>query len=391
MSAQGNLTPAQLQQINATARGLILANAIQMTQSLPPISVNPATQNIVTINPRNVGLIKGFIVEIDGSIINSGSTTALTRTGFGAMNVLSNIQFNDLNNIVRINTSGRHIGMLNTVRSGAAYGGAYSPNYPATLGNNYTVQSAPASIPASSGNILPVRFMYWIPLAYASNDLRGAIYAATTNATMQLQLTINPNPVIASGDPIAAVYTGNTGGWSGNVTVTVYQQYYDQLPQGQNGVPILPPLDLNNYYQLIETNLTGMTAGNDFPYGYPNYRDVYSAMATYDNAGVFNPGSDINYWALTSANTTNLFKIAPQIAALWSRQATLQDMPPGCYWFDSRGGGQNPINTTNFGNMQLNLNASAVTSGASLYVAVEQFGQITQLSTTTGPSSVSAG
>jgi len=386
---QQQLTLAQLQQINAQARGLILANSLQMTQQIFSAAYNPTTQNVIVVNPRNVGLIKGFIVEVNGSITNNGMTTAATRTGFGMSNALTNIQFNDLNNIVRINTSGRHIAMLNNVRSGAAYGGAYAPTYPATLGANFTVQNAPATIAA--GATSAVRFIYWIPIAYASDDLRGAIYAATVNATMQLQLTINPTPVIASGDPLTAIYSGNTGAWSGNVTITVYQQYFDQLPTGNNNVPILPPLDLNNYYQLLETNLTGMVAGTDFPYGYANFRDYYSTMATYDNAGVFNTGSDVNYWSLVSSNLTQIFKITPEIAALWARQATLQDMPPGCYWFDSRGGGQNPINTVNFGNMQLNLNASAVTANAALYIATEAFGQITQVSTVTGPSSASAG
>jgi len=386
---QQQLTLAQLQQINAQARGLILANSLQMTQQIFSAAYNPTTQNVIVVNPRNVGLIKGFIVEVNGSITNNGMTTAATRTGFGMSNALTNIQFNDLNNIVRINTSGRHIAMLNNVRSGAAYGGAYAPTYPATLGANFTVQNAPATIAA--GATSAVRFIYWIPIAYASDDLRGAIYAATVNATMQLQLTINPTPVIASGDPLTAIYSGNTGAWSGNVTITVYQQYFDQLPTGNNNVPILPPLDLNNYYQLLETNLTGMVAGTDFPYGYANFRDYYSTMATYDNAGVFNTGSDVNYWSLVSSNLTQIFKITPEIAALWARQATLQDMTPGCYWFDSRGGGQNPINTVNFGNMQLNLNASAVTANAALYIATEAFGQITQVSTVTGPSSASAG
>lgn len=386
--SSGQLTPQQLQQINAQARGLIINNSLLMTQQIFSGSFNPATQNVVIVNPRNVGLIRGFLVEIDGTLANGSGSTA-TRTGFGAMNSLTNVTFNDLNNIVRINTSGRHLGMLNTLRSAAAYGGAYSPTYPASLGANYTVQSAPATIAASGSSAL--RFFYWVPIAYGGADLRGAIYAATVNATMQLQMTINPNPMIASGDPLTAIYSGNAGGWSGNVTITVYQQYYDQLPTSQGQV-LLPPLDLNNYYQLLETNLTGMVPGSDFPYGFANFRDTYSAMLTYDNAGVYNVGTDINYFSLVSSNLTQIFKYTPQVAALLFRQQTLQDAPPGCYWFDFRGPpGLNPINTVNFGNMQLNINPSAVTSGASEYVGIEQFGQITQVSTVSGPSSNSAG
>lgn len=385
-----------LQQVNAQARALIIGNALQMTQQIFSGSFTPASQNIITVNPRNVGLIRGFLVEVNGTIVNGGGGTPLTRTNFGPMNALSNILFYDLNNILRINTSGRHIAMLNAARASAMYGGAYTSSYPAAVGNNYNVVSAPSTI-AATGGTGAVRMMYYIPLAYSPLDLRGAIYAATVNATMQLTLTINPTPTIASGDALTAMYSGQAGGgWQGAVTVTVYQLYYDQLPTGntsQGPAPILPPLDLNNYYQLLETNLgTAMVANTDYPFGYANFRDYYSTMATYDNGGTFNSGSDVNYWSLVSSNLTQIFKYTPEVNALLQRQMALQDFPPGVYWFDSRGqGGMNPINTINFGNMQLNLNAATVNGGATLYIATEAFGQITQVSTTSGPQSQSAG
>jgi hypothetical protein len=204
------------------------------------------------------------------------------------------------------------------------------------------------------------------------------------NATMNLQLTINSAPVTAAGDPLNKIYSGNTGGWDGNVTVTVYQVYLDQLPTS-NGSPILPPTDLNTVYELIETTLTGMAANTDFPYSYANYRDFLSTFATYDNNGVFNVGSDIAYWSLVSANFTQLFKFSPEIAALFTRSILMADAPPGVYYFDHR---RRPINTVQFGNMQLNLNASAVTAGATLVVGTEAFAQINQL---VGGSSLDAG
>src|SRR4029077_17956127 len=111
MSAAAGQQPS-LAQVNATARGLIIANALQMTQQIFSGSFNPANQNIITINPRNVGLIRGFLVEVNGTIVNGGGGVALTRTNFGAMNALTNILFYDLNNILRINTSGRHLRVL---------------------------------------------------------------------------------------------------------------------------------------------------------------------------------------------------------------------------------------------------------------------------------------
>lgn len=378
------LTPAQLNQMNLAARGLILASAVEMTQQIASISVDPTQQPVLNIAPRNVGLIKGFIVEVDGVIENTGMSTALTRTDMGNLNALSQVQFTDLNNNVRINTTGYHIGLLNSARQGFGFGGAYNPNLPNDLGqNNWSVQTAPVSINAASTGA--IRTIYYVPLAYAADDLRGAIYANVVNATMNLQLSINASPVAASGDPLTKMYVGNTGGWNGNVTVTVYQVYLDQLPMDQQRQPILPPYDLNTIYELKNTALTGIAANQDFPYAFANFRDFLSVFAIYDNNGAFNVGSDINYWSLVSANFTQMFKITPQIAALNARMILMGDPPNGVYYFDFR---RRPINTVQFGNMELNLNASSVGTPASLIVCTEDFAQINQL---VGAASLNAG
>lgn len=384
MAGQPQLSPAQLQQVNMQARMAVLANAVQMVQQISSQSVTPSAQNILNIPPRNVGLIQGFIVEVNGTMNNPGGGAA-ALTQFGASNVLSNITFQDLNNQIRINTPGWHMALLNSAKQGFGYGGAYSPNLPINFGNNWTVQSAPAA--PGAGADAAIRMIYYIPLAYTADDLRGAIYASVTNATMNLQLTINTTPGVAAGDATNAVYSGQAVTWKAatQVTVTVYQVYLDQIPRGQDGTVILPPLDLNTIYQLQQTTLTGMAVGTDFPYAYANYRDFLSTIAVYDNAGTLNVGSDINYWSLVSANFTQLFKYTPEIAALFARSVFMADPPKGCYYFDHR---RRPINTQQFGNMELNLNASAVTAGATLLVATEAFAQIQTLQ---GASSLSAG
>lgn len=379
------LSPAQMQALNLQARGIVLANAVEMIQQVSAPSVTgptTAAPQVLQVNPRNVGLLKGFLIEINGTLLNGAGGTA-TRTEHGMMNAVTNFTFNDLNNIVRINTSGRHIAMLNSIRNAFLYGGANTPTYPweGASPNAWTVQSAPATI-AASGNSA-VRFFYYVPLAYASDDLRGAIYAAVVNATMLLQITLNPNPMIASGDPINAIYTGSAGGWSGAVTTTVYQVYLDQLPTSKAG-PVLPPLDLNTIYELKETNVSGIVVATDFPYSYANFRDFLSTFVVYDNNGVLNAGSDVNYWSLVSANFTQIFKYTPEVAALFARNYITTDLPKGTYYFGFRA---RPLNTIQFGNMQLNLNASSATN-ASLYVSTEAFAQVTTINQS---SSLSAG
>lgn len=360
--------------INAQARSIVLGNSVKMTQQIFSQSINPANQTVVNIPPRNVGLILGFIVEVSGTILNT-TAAQLTRSDFGSANIVKNFTFTDLNNVQRINTDGRHIALLNSANNGFGFGGAYAPNLPMNYGNNWTVFSGPATI-AAGANTGAVKHCYYLPLAYSQGDLRGAIYAAVVNATQNLQLTLQGTPCVGATDAGLAIYSGNAAGaWSGNITVNVYQVYLDQLPT-QNNSPILPVLDLNTIYDLKNTVQSGLTANSDFPVAYANFRQFLSTIAIYQNGGVYNSGSDINHFSLTAANSTNLFKLTPNIAALQARQTFMADPMPGAYYFDHRG---RPIDTITFGNMELVVNPITVGANSTLTVCYEAFQQVNQL------------
>jgi hypothetical protein len=216
---------------------------------------------------------------------------------------------------------------------------------------------------------------YYVPLSYSKVDLRGAMWAGVVNAVSQLQLTINPTPVVASGDAGLAVYSGNTGGWSGNVTITVWQDYIDQIPQ-VNGQPILPMQDLQLLYQLQNTTLTGLVVGADFGVPFANFRDFYSTTLVYDQNGTYNAGTDINYFALQTANSSNIWKFGPEEAALLARSTFMGDVPTGSYYFDHRA---RPISTQQFGNTQITVNPSSVAASSSLWVGYEYIAQASQV------------
>jgi len=372
MAQQAQLTPEQAFQLNNAARNAVLLNSVEMIQQIYSTTVDPLTTPVLNISPRNVGLIRGFFVEVIGNITAGAGT--LTRTNFGAANALTNITFTDLNNNQRHNTSGYHVALLNSARQGFAFGGVYAPTIPIDFASNVAIQTAPATILTTVTS--PINFTYYVPLAYSPDDLRGSIYAGTTQATMNLQLTINNAPCAAAGDPLNKIYTGTTGVWSAaGVTVNVYQVYLDQLPRGQNG-PILPVMDLNTIYGLTQGSQTGMVAAQDFPVPYSNFRDFLSTFLIYDQAGTFNPGTDINYFALQSANFTNLFKYSPRLAALYARQYFMADLPEGVYYFDHR---RRPINTNQFGNMELVVNPITAAAQSQIITAWEYFAQINQL------------
>lgn len=374
-------TQAQLQQkamlANNAARQAVIQQGYPMLQQIYSQNINPANQTVLNIPPQNVGLHKGYLVEIVATF-NVAATTALALSPFGPANILQNVLFSDLQNYQRINTSGWHIAMLNSAKQGRPFFSSTPSDSPIGFGSNWPVVSAPATPAASStGNV--VRMMYWIPLAYSASDLTGAIYMGVVNATANLQLTLSSSAqfAVATGDPAAAVYTGNTATVT-NYAVTVYQAYQDQLPVGQGGL-ILPAIDLNTIYELKNTTYTGLAQAQDFNMGYSNFRHFMSTVAFFQNGSAWpaiSQGSDVNYWSFRTANYTDLRRADPYVFKGFERQKLLTDMPKGLYYFDTR---DKPVYTTQTGNTNLVLNASTVNAGAQVQVGYEMLANVNNL------------
>lgn len=387
----GQLTPEQAAQLNLYARNAIKARAIRMTQPIFSGNFNPANTPQVTVNPRNVGLIKGFWVKVTHTISN-GSAVQINLTDFGPANALSNVQFNDLNNITRINTPGWHVAFVDSAKSRRPFGSAMVQttgfDAPTKYGSNWTQQiSAPATIAAAgTGTVI---MWYWVPLAYGEDDLRGSVFANVVNATMQLNLsfpgatggvTQNGVTVCATNgtDSTQAMYVGNAAGSVALVSITntnvaVSQVYMDQIPVDKTYGVLLPTIDLATIYELKQTTIVGAVANQDFPYQYTNFRDFLSTFAIYVNTGATGArgvGADINFWSLQSANATNIWKKEPGLIALENRNFLGADFPPGVYYFSTR---ERPISTTQFGNMQLINNPITAGAGAYQLMATEDF------------------
>jgi len=365
---------------NQAARNAIISQGVERLQQIYSSGINPASQTIVNVQPQNVGLVRGFLVKVEGTITNGGGGT-LTRTEFGAANVLKNIGFTDTNNQVRHATQGWHLNLINSARQPMVFGAAYAPNVPVNYGNNWTVEVAQTTILTTAD--APVQMYYYVPISYGKYDLRGAMWAGVVNAVAQLQLEINPTPCVNTGDPTLAVYAGGAGGvWktATNVTITVWQDYIDQIPMmpaNQGGQPILPQTDISTLYQLNTTSLTGLVSGQDYGVPFANFRSFLSTTIVYDNGGTLNTGSDINYFALQTANSSNIWKYGPEEAALFARTTFLADPPKGCYYFDSR---SKAISTNQFGNTQITVNPNGtVNAGAQLLVGFEYFSEASQV------------
>lgn len=388
MANEAQAALQRARQANMLARQLVTGSAVKRTQQIYSRTVNVATENILQIQPRYAGLLLGFYVTVQANIAVGAMGAALTKTPFGSTNLVSQFRFDDLNNNTRIQTTGWHMSLINSMRAGAPFLACRTnTDYPVDFGRSFTsLMNAPAGI--AQGANANVAATYFIPVSYSQQDLRGAIYLGVVNATAQLQITLNQTPARArtqSGGSDAVYVTADAmtaaDATIGNYTVEVWQCYYDSLPQSENGL-VLPVMDLATIYDIKNTSLTGMTANQDFPVPYSNFRDFLGTYAVYRNraaatgAVAFATEADINRWKLESANYTNIWEVEPRIAGAWARQTVEDDLPLGVYYFPSR---DKPVSTVQQGNFQLVLNAADVQSGAALLVGYESFALTNQI------------
>jgi len=378
------------QAANMAARSLILANAIDMW--LPIASGTISGLGVTTnVAPRNVGLIKRFVIEIFGKFTTSGAAgDNVTLTNLGLANVLSNVTFTDLSNQQRVNTYGWHLMALATARRQAVFGAAFTSDNTMGYGNNHPAAAgtgaiagvnSTASTVAGTGTVQNFRVFYEVPISYGDFDLRGAIFANVVNATMNLAFTFTPTFCAATTTDVTnTVYlsaSANIGTLSG-ITYTVYQNFLDQLPTDPKTGPVLPTLDLATAYLLNYTSVTPLVNAVDNPISYSNFRNFMSTYVVLRDGVAPWIGTEafINYWALQAANYTNIFKADAYLVKLWERQTIGDDFPIGTYYFSHR---LKPISTVQYGNMQLILNPTGLNAAAVAYVGWESLAIVSQI------------
>jgi hypothetical protein len=376
------------QQQNAMVRQLILRGgvigqsyfppAVDMWQQLNPIlpsAIGPGS--VITVQLRNVGLVKRLVVEFSATI-TAGATSVQNLTPLGLANLISNVTFIDLGNNTRINSTGWHLNLISSVKRRRVFNAAVASDTPNGFGiNNNRVMYAPSTIAATVAT--PVRFVLEIPFVKNNHDLRGAIFADVTNAVMQVQLTLNPQMFVSStADPTLAVYqsAGADLATLSGFSVQVNQNYLDQLPRNpQTAAPILPALDLGTAY-LLNNTASGLPVVNqDNGFAFVNARSYESVAFVYDNNGTLNVnGVDLNYIQVTSANFTQILRFDGMMAVTSERDILGCDLPKGMRYLDFR---HRPINTDQYGNMQIIVSPSSVLgSAATILFGWEAYGVI---------------
>ena len=394
------LTPAQIQQrqkaADIQATQAIVGSAVMRQQLVASATVFPASNPQAIIQPINVGLVLRYIIEVAGTITNTGSTTiTLTDTGLANLFGPNGLVYTDLNNYQRINTSGLHLTLVANAKRRRPMGATFQTNMVGTTtATNLSemLNVNPATWPVftaqqtiTTGNSTAFRALFELPLAYSNKDLRGAIWANVLNAVQQITLQFSTNIcAVGTGDSTYAIYSGTTGSAASitSASYTIYQHYYDQLPtvQGKNGpVTLLPQLSLATVYELKQLRNTAIPANQEFYYPYSNQRSFLSTFAVWNSSGLAAGrlyGTDVAYWALLAANATYIWKLDPLEVTRQSRDHLLMDLPAGIYYFPSR---EHNIATLQYGNVQLTLNALASNANDFMDIMLEDFALLNTL------------
>lgn len=361
------------------SNGVVIPPAIDMWQPLNiniPSNAGPGT--VITFNIRPVGIIKRLLIRFTATV-TAGASTTQTLTKFGLQNLISNVTVWDFGNQTRINDTGWHLYTLASLKRRRAFGAAYTNDSPNGFGNNNNrVMYAPGTISANAS--IEVDLYLEIPFVRTDTDLRGFLFGDVQNVNAQVQITLNPNMFVSStADPTLAVYQSGGSDLASLSALTMYveQNYLDQLPS-QDGVPILPALDLATAYLLNTSVSTLPVANQPNSTAFINARVFQSLSFFYDNNGTLNVnGSDITSVQLQSANFTNILNYDGKTLGLINRNIFMDDPPAGQYTLDFR---HRPIDTQTYGNMQFVLTPSSV-GGSAAYIGFgwESYGTIGQV------------
>jgi len=195
----------------------------------------------------------------------------------------------------------------------------------------------------------------------------------------QLTFQFNTAAVTAApNDDNFAIYSGAAGsaGSISSATITIYQEYLDQLPVsnvGGKATTVLPALSLSTVYELKTTLFNALSANQENYFPYANQRSFLSTVATFNSDGTNTGralGTDIIYWALLAANATYIWKLDGITTALKAQDELTQGLPSGTYYFPTR---RKNIATAQFGNLQLTLDPSVATANGYVNVMWEAF------------------
>ena len=224
--------------------------------------------------------------------------------------------------------------------------------------------------------------MFEIPIMQTmGKTMTGGMWLGVNNQSTLLQLTLSPAAFAASGDPLRAIMTGASGTLT-NVTIEVYQDYWNDVPYDKTRMPILPLQDIANAYMISENNSgISFATGQMGSWNYPTFSSVLSTVATFWNGSSFAPGTDIDEISLRVSNYSIIKQASPYRLSRDVRNLIGADLPLGMSGIFTR---MHPLNVNQYPSLQLTLTPNTVADGAYALIGTEFVRQVQLLASASG-------
>lgn len=349
------MAPTQASAVNVAAQNMAnRANLIQtglyMTKKLMPVT--GALGQAMQIPLERIGISTGVLLMVTVPV---NVTVAATQSPFGPYNLVRNVSYTDYAGILRVNTSGYQLHVLNCMKMRRS--GDNSSKMAGYLSGAETgIDTDILSLPTAVANA-NITFSLYVPLAYdPSSDLRGAVLSQTIYGDHYI--TLNLQNALTNADALIAPYTAGTVALQAGAQVTV--QAFQHYIMPQQGVQNLPAIDLSTIYAVEggTTDNANIAAGASKFINWPNNRAILSATHIFDNggSGVLN-GADLNQIILLGNSNTNIREMTPQYIRRMQRQMLGYDLASGVYYLSSRA---QPITTQLYGNVQTRFDIATV-------------------------------
>lgn len=334
--------------LNYANRANLIQTGLYMTKKLMPVTA--ALGAAMQIPLERIGITTGVLLMF---AVPVNVTAAATQSPFGPYNLVRNISYTDYAGILRCNTSGYLLHLLNSMKMRSSGDNAHKmAGY--LSGSETGIDTDILSLPTAVATGVAYFSMY-VPMAYdPTGDLRGAVLSQTIYGDHYI--TVQTQNALVNADALIAPYTAGTVASNGNITVQAFQFYI--MPQ--QGVQNLPAIDLSTIYAVEggTTDSANISAGTSKFLNWPNNRAILSAAHVFDNggSGVLN-GADLNEIVLLGNSNTNIREMSPQFIRRMQRQMLGYDLPAGVYYLSSRA---QPITTQLYGNVQTRFDVASV-------------------------------
>jgi hypothetical protein len=351
---------------------MLLASAPRMRKDLG--LTTGTLGNTSRIKLANVGLLTSLTLQV--SLPVTIGTAAATLGKQAPWNMISRVRLTDFDGTDRVIASGYQLYVWNSVRNRYPYGWN---NEGSIVGSNGSPVSGGVigqsgwPKPTLSTGASTIDFIVEIPVAYDPNaDLRGTVVMQTNLGEMYLSIDwISSSALFNAAGDDTNLFNGaaTTTVTPTSPTVRVFQNYL--LPQAIGGVLPIPAISVQTVYEFNGNLRTSdnLSANSERLLNYPNVRTVIGTYINYMNGGAL-LSTDVSKIRLI-ANGNNILREMTQELQLFDQRCYLEgDLNYGTYFLLHR---DRPIETQQYGNVQLGFTPTSVGTGSYLEWATESF------------------